>query len=803
MAGNARFHDKIHRKNHHTNPTVGYADSATDPIASPAEPFQGDFVLNGKLSTNSELNVLSANITHDIYCENIHITDVTYTNYISGNSTESIISDGSSIGHGNNTLTLKFGNGIYAETPLYSISNTLSVNGELNVVSPSILSSVNANNSVYLDYPTYGSVDTLVQNATLTVRSSSDAPVSIITSSDTNSSNIRSFRSRGDLSSKTSVSANDTIFGIRGYAHNGTDYNGYEYGGVAAIVASSEGDQTVSNSGGYLTFHTNSSSTVNSLSERVRITGSGNVGIGTNNPSTKIHIKSSDLVVSTIETTNLTGGTIQMFANPDGDMGYVGYGSLSDNSLSLHNKKADSIYFGTDDYIQMTILSSGNVGIGNLNPDVKLDVIGDIAGDNIISRNSSTAETTISLIREGGLTDQKNWQLIHLNDGTFGIKTVDDAGIAEDYAFSSTRAEMGHGINDISLGTNFETRLHITSAGKIGFGTQTPQGNLHIRDASDSRYASIVLGSNNDYGFHITNESHGNGLGIWTGSVGSGNTKLYILTGGEIGIGTTTPSQKLHVEGSIYANGSIRATGDLFIEGSLSALGDVSIIDTNIISTSSLSVINHGTTEALMVNQIGNYPIAKFQKDGIDALVIEGTNVTVYDTLTAKTSINSPNINLLQSTSSNWDSAYTTVSTTSSQWMTGGDTVDYKLRSLTVTDTVSTIDLRVVNSLYLPVSTLTATSAVDTYLDIYSPTYLFMKTDGYSAVNVFMPNVDYRHIGLTFYMRNLYGDTEPISDIKIKNAYGSDLYYISKLGQIPNYIQLIWDGNEWQQILLV
>jgi hypothetical protein len=40
-------------------------------------------------------------------------------------------------------------------------------------------------------------------------------------------------------------------------------------------------------------------------------------------------------------------------------------------------------------------------------------------------------------------------------------------------------------------------------------------------------------------------------------------------------------------------------------------------------------------------------------------------------------------------------------------------------------------------------------------------------------------------------------------DSGIKNAYGSDLYYISKLGQIPNYIQLIWDGNEWQQILLV
>lgn len=50
MAGNARFHNKLHRRNHHSIATDGYPDSATDPIASPAEPFYGDFVLTGNLS---------------------------------------------------------------------------------------------------------------------------------------------------------------------------------------------------------------------------------------------------------------------------------------------------------------------------------------------------------------------------------------------------------------------------------------------------------------------------------------------------------------------------------------------------------------------------------------------------------------------------------------------------------------------------------------------------------------------------------------------------------------------------------
>lgn len=47
-----RFHNKFHRHNHHTDPSLRdslYPDSAYDPIASPESPFQGDFHLEGNL----------------------------------------------------------------------------------------------------------------------------------------------------------------------------------------------------------------------------------------------------------------------------------------------------------------------------------------------------------------------------------------------------------------------------------------------------------------------------------------------------------------------------------------------------------------------------------------------------------------------------------------------------------------------------------------------------------------------------------------------------------------------------------
>jgi len=55
MAGNARFHNKFHRRGHHTDQSTGYPDSGTDPIASQAEPFLGDFYLAGSLSANKNL----------------------------------------------------------------------------------------------------------------------------------------------------------------------------------------------------------------------------------------------------------------------------------------------------------------------------------------------------------------------------------------------------------------------------------------------------------------------------------------------------------------------------------------------------------------------------------------------------------------------------------------------------------------------------------------------------------------------------------------------------------------------------
>jgi hypothetical protein len=78
-----RFHPKYHNLNHHTLSTEGYPDSASDPIASSTSPFNGDFYLNGALSSNStvEASAIESNLAtfNTLSSINVITTNLTCT----------------------------------------------------------------------------------------------------------------------------------------------------------------------------------------------------------------------------------------------------------------------------------------------------------------------------------------------------------------------------------------------------------------------------------------------------------------------------------------------------------------------------------------------------------------------------------------------------------------------------------------------------------------------------------------------------------------------------------------------------
>lgn len=103
---------------------------------------------------------------------------------------------------------------------------------------------------------------------------------------------------------------------------------------------------------------------VDSVGERMRISSSGNVGIGTTSPSTRLHVKSSG-EIALVETTTARGsgaGWIGIY-DPTGRKGYFGYGGANDN-LEIVNSMNAAVLFYTNNTERARIDAGGNLGIG-------------------------------------------------------------------------------------------------------------------------------------------------------------------------------------------------------------------------------------------------------------------------------------------------------------------------------------------------------------------------------------------------------------------------------------------------------
>ena len=117
--------------------------------------------------------------------------------------------------------------------------------------------------------------------------------------------------------------------------------------------------------------------------------------------------------------------------------------------------------------------------------------------------------------------------------------------------------------NSIGFTTAGSEAMRITPAGDVGIGASTPQATLHISSANSSGRILIdtsTVTSGYDTRIDATNEgleftakSNSRAIVFNTGSTPT--PKVTIKGGGNVGIGTTDPSEKLEVAGKIKASG--------------------------------------------------------------------------------------------------------------------------------------------------------------------------------------------------------------------------------------------------------
>jgi hypothetical protein len=116
---------------------------------------------------------------------------------------------------------------------------------------------------------------------------------------------------------------------------------------------------------------------------------SGNIGIGTTNPSTKLEIRKDQNFATELKINNNNPGTgsrnrISFYEGNTGNA-FLQFTNYAE-TLDLINLRPGPIRFYTSNLERMKIDSSGNVGIGTKTPGARLDVAGEakisgISGD--------------------------------------------------------------------------------------------------------------------------------------------------------------------------------------------------------------------------------------------------------------------------------------------------------------------------------------------------------------------------------------------------------------------------------------
>jgi hypothetical protein len=291
--------------------------------------------------------------------------------------------------------------------------------------------------------------------------------------------------------------------------------------------------------------------------ERMRIVNNGNVGIGTNNPTARLHVHNT--------TANSDVG-IRFTDSTSGASATNGFaiGENSTQQAYLLNYGNTDMLFSTNSTERLRILANGNIGIGTNSALSSLH----------LHKNAITQDVRIIL--------SDNTSTSAVNRGFQIGKDASSQGFIWNYENSP-----------LHFATNATERLRIAANGNVGIGTNDPTNKLQINHSSTASNAdggtislyvynptnaadqksiicNRIAGSTSDkviyswdvngsHGWSIFTRGNNTALRINNHWGGEGSDILVMLQNGFVGIGTNPSAYRLTVQGDIAASADVIA----------------------------------------------------------------------------------------------------------------------------------------------------------------------------------------------------------------------------------------------------
>ncbi|MDD5165138.1 MAG: tail fiber domain-containing protein [Candidatus Pacebacteria bacterium] len=211
-----------------------------------------------------------------------------------------------------------------------------------------------------------------------------------------------------------------------------------------------------------------------------------------------------------------------------------------------------------------------------------------------VSSDNSTYETLSprSLITSTAFA-QVAGQVSGVNQSSFGTTTALANSVLTAQSTSTTATALsligysGQTANIFNIINSAAASLFTVAAnGNVGIGTANPSSLLQVGSSIFLNSSGNIQSNNGGLTFVNTGQTYGNTLNTY-GDISGGNFAIYSTapgigkmlsitnTTGNVGIGTTSPSNKLEVNGSGYFAGNLTATGTLNTTGNIVSSGTV------------------------------------------------------------------------------------------------------------------------------------------------------------------------------------------------------------------------------------
>jgi len=286
---------------------------------------------------------------------------------------------------------------------------------------------------------------------------------------------------------------------------------------------------------------------------------SGNLGIGIATPGQKLHVERSwnGSTWVKISNGNSTSGAAAgvLFGNDGGDLGAISLlssGNSPSNSLFLRSLSTNTLTLGTNNTVQATLDSSGNLGLG-VTPSAwnvgKAIEVGSV-GNAIWGPTSAQCSITQNAYYNGS------------------FKYANTAAASYYQQLSGAHAWYNAPSGTAGNAITFTQAMTLDNSGNLGVGTTSPGSRLQISggDAyffNTATYGGIRIGYDNSNYWAIQRENASTGrLGFFNGS----SEKVSIDPSGNLLVGGTTagstsPGIGLTPNGGGTGNGLIYCTG--------------------------------------------------------------------------------------------------------------------------------------------------------------------------------------------------------------------------------------------------